>query len=170
MARLNWLDVLLGVCLILAVANGARRGFVREGLAVLGLVGAAYVADRFHSSLAAYLSRDPVPPVLTSVIAYAGILVAGLALATVLSSLLYPLARLPLISPIDRFGGAVVGLVEATVLLGLTLTAVSGLELPVVQEAIGSSSVAQLIMDRMGVLVGLLPSQFGVPGGSPEQG
>lgn len=169
MAPLNWLDVLLGTCIILAVANGARRGFVREGLAVLGLIGAGYVAGRFHSALAAYLARDPLPPLLAGLIAYVGILVAGLALATVVSSLLYPLARLPLISPVDHFGGALVGLLEATVLLGLVLTAASGLDVPVVQEAIESSSVARLIMDRASAIVALLPVEFGAMGGGEWQ-
>ncbi len=68
------------------------------------------------------------------------------------------LSRLPFIKTIDRLGGLVFGLLEAVMVIGLTLYFASRLPLPMLFEnAVAASRVAQRLITMASVLVPLLP-------------
>lgn len=68
------------------------------------------------------------------------------------------LSRLPFIKTIDRLGGLVFGLLEAVLVIGLTLYFADRLPLPALFEnAMAASRVAQRLITMAGILVPLLP-------------
>ena len=115
---LRWPEIVLGAAFVLLVANAARRGFLREASLLLGLGGALWLAGtlfrRLSAELPAEVGTAPWPTVVFVVLALVLVLVgAGLSAHAAPA-----LSRGPL-RLLDRALGCVVGVVEASILVGL---------------------------------------------------
>ena len=113
--------IVVGVALLLGALNGLRRAAVKEGMALVGvLLGALLVSlwtDRWGLALA---SRFRWQPVTGQWIAARGTLWGTALLAGYGSGSLLPRRAVRMSSSL-RGGGAVLGLLNAGLLLGLTL-------------------------------------------------
>ncbi len=76
----------------------------------------------------------------------------------IISQTFHFISVIPFLKSIDRLLGALLGLLEGALVLGLTLYFASRLDLPLLfQMAIAASSVATRLIDFASVLVPLLP-------------
>ena len=113
-----WSELLAGLAAVLIVANAARRGFLREGSLLLGLGLALWLAGQLHRPAGLLLLREARSGP-SAVVLYV-VLVLGLLVAAVgLSALAAPFVRRGPFRALDHLAGAVVGLGEATLLIGL---------------------------------------------------
>ena len=100
------------------MANAARRGFVREGSLLLGLGAALWLAGRLYRQLGtALLHADDGGP--WPVVVYCGLALVLVLVAAALSALATPLVRRGPLRLLDRAAGLAVGLVEASLAVGL---------------------------------------------------
>jgi uncharacterized membrane protein required for colicin V production len=114
---LAWPDIVLGIVAIVGTLKGFKRGLVEEltgAVALAFAIGAAFayggtwdawVGARTHLGPG---STHVVGMVLYAAVAYVVVFAIGMALSTV--------AKLPIVGTANALGGAVVGLVKATVL------------------------------------------------------
>ncbi len=119
---MNQLDVLLLVLLIPFALRGWWRGFCRETLATVGLVGGTLAAAALGPELARTLTEQyAVPSRAALPVAWGVILLATCIVAAVLGRIADRLARALLLGGVNRIAGAVFGSVKGAALLGFVL-------------------------------------------------
>lgn len=146
MERVSGSDLLLGVLFVALVANAARRGLLREGslLAALGvgLWSAGWLFPAVETLLSPGGQRGP-----WSVLTYLALVLTLLILAAALSALVAPWARRGPLRLLDRVGGAGLGVLEATFLIGLL--ALLGERLGLLQPTTGGALGHAVTMVRV---------------------
>ncbi len=124
-------DVVILVILFFFLLNGIRRGLIRQVLHVVGIIvafiGAFYLAHYLaHYIHGRFYVDHRVSLVISAVVLFVGIIVLfhfiGLALQKV--------ARITLLGPLDRIGGAVFGLLKGALLVSLLLVIALSIPLP----------------------------------------
>ena len=103
------------------MANAARRGFIREGSLLVGLSCGLWLAGRFYHQLARPL--DGEGGAAWSVLIYFGLLFGLVLAAAALSALAVPLVRKGPLRLLDRLAGVVLGVAEASLVIGLAAMA-----------------------------------------------
>lgn len=158
MERVSGIDLLLGVLFIALVANAARRGLLREGslLAALGvgLWSAGWLFPAVQMLLSPGGQRGP-----WSVLTYLALVLSLLILAAALSALVAPWARRGPLRLLDRVGGAGLGVLEATFIIGLL--ALLGERLGLLQPAAGGAvgRAAEVVRLGLGWLTLAIPRE-----------
>jgi membrane protein required for colicin V production len=118
----NQVDVALLLLLAPFALRGYWRGFLREGFALLGLVGGIAAAIAGRGPLAgALLARGLVPPALATPAAIAGLFVAVYVLAQLAGAVADRLARAVFLGGVNRAAGIAFGIAKGAAILGLVL-------------------------------------------------
>ena len=160
----HWLDMALGVGVVIIALNAGRRGFVREAGTLLGLGIGLVLAARLAPALVERVGDRFGPVPFAGEVAYAVtvllVAVASSAAAEVLRSLLC----LPGFSFVDRLAGLGLGLVEGAAGLGLLLlmaTRVGVIGSGV--RALEGSTLAPVLVRCWLSVSALLPPELGAP-------
>ncbi len=116
---MNLADYLVILAVLLSAIIGAVRGFLREAVAVIALIVAIFLAWTFADKLAPHLGgllkSEPVSIWAARAIIFFLVLLAGMAVAALLSYFV----RLSLFSGMDRFLGFLFGLLRGVLMLGV---------------------------------------------------
>jgi membrane protein required for colicin V production len=116
---MNLADYLVILAVLLSAVIGAVRGFLREAVALVTLVLAIFIAwtfaDRLAPHLGGLLKSEPVSTWAARAIIFFLVLLAGMAIAALLSHFV----RLSLFSGMDRFLGFLFGLLRGVVMFGV---------------------------------------------------
>lgn len=118
MERLGASELLFGALFLAVVANAARRGLLREGSLLLALGVGLWLAGRLSPPVEALLAPGRQGGAW-SVLTYLGLVLGLLIVAAAASALVGPWARRGPLQLLDRIGGAGLGALEATFLIGL---------------------------------------------------
>ena len=114
----GWVELLVPLVAGLLVLNGARRGFLREGSLVASFILAIWIAGRVYRPAQLLILHQASPGPVGAAL-YAALALVLVICAAGLSALLAPLVRRGPIRLVDRVAGGLVGLGEATLLMGL---------------------------------------------------
>ena len=115
-------DYLLAGAVLLSMLFGAIRGFLRESVALLGWLVGLWLAWRYAGLVQPYLGGLMAGTVLQVWVARMLVLLAVVTTAWLLGSLLsYIVQRSGLTLGVDRFLGAVFGLVRGAVIVGFAV-------------------------------------------------
>jgi|688.fasta_scaffold16164_10 uncharacterized membrane protein required for colicin V production len=112
--RMAWIDIGLLVCLLLAIWLGARRGIWWQLVRLLGVVATLALARAFAPRLSPGLNHylDNLSPTVANGLMWGCILVLGLSVVALVGRL----GKLALdgaaFTPLDRVGGALLGLLS----------------------------------------------------------
>ena len=118
---MNWVDIAIILILIWGVLGGFRRGFMVTVAGILGaLLGFAIAKAQYHPVRDVLASFAPHSPWLT-VISYLIVFLVVWGLILTLARVLRRVAHLLLLGPLDRLGGAIVGILQSALLLELLL-------------------------------------------------
>ncbi len=126
----------IGVVLVLLISAGVSffRGFIRETLTILGVLGGGFAALTFGKDFAPYTSRwlgvedgkdpaklfDLIPmDIVANIAAYAGIFVAVFLVLQLASHLISNAVQAVGLGPVDRTLGIFFGLARGLLLLGI---------------------------------------------------
>ncbi len=116
------MDALLLILLVPFALRGYWRGFLRESLALVGLVGGALVAAAGGSTLAAVLvQRHLLPPLVARVAGITLLFVAVYVGAHLTGLIADRLARAIFLGGFNRAAGLAFGVAKGAVLLGFVL-------------------------------------------------
>ncbi|WP_110517225.1 CvpA family protein [Herpetosiphon llansteffanensis] len=159
MTILDW--VLIGIMLWYTVL-GYYWGTIRQLLALVGLITAIAIAGRMYPSVTDLLiSLIPATaPGFISVLAFLLSLLAITGLVSAIASWLRLKVGLLFLGRTDHVIGAILGLVQAIVLIGAGLAGCVGLPQIGIIDAIQQSTLAEYLGPVVLMIVKLLPETF----------
>jgi membrane protein required for colicin V production len=155
---MNWLDIVILVVLAIAVLIGLKFGLIKMVLLLAGIIVGVVLAGHYSGPLGERLTFISSAGVAKGV-AFAIIMIAVLAVAAIAAALLTWAARLVMLGWVNRLGGAILGLFLGAFFCGALLAMwVHFLGMP---EAIADSAIATVLLDRLPMVLTLLPGEFG---------
>jgi membrane protein required for colicin V production len=122
---MTWLDYLVITVLLLSIAWGAWRGLVHEVLSLAGWIIAFLAANLLAAPLSEHFPAS-MRPEFRVVTAFVLIFVAALVFTTLVSALVTKVVRVSVLQSLDRWLGALFGLVRG-LLIVVAVAIVAGL-------------------------------------------
>jgi len=156
---MNWLDIVILVAIALAAVAGLRIGIIRAALSLVGLVIGVVLAGHYYFPFSRLLSVV-LQPNVAKVVAFAIILIGVMVVAVVLTMLLKRAASAVKLGWADHLGGAVFGLVVGAIFCGAMLAI--WVKFVGLAGAIAESTLAPILLDRLPIVLALLPNEFDV--------
>jgi len=162
---MNVLDLILVVILIGSLIRGYQMGLIRQVINFLGFFIALFIAYRFSGDLAPYIeSVIPTPSFeqstlymfsetfqLTTMfynsIAFFIIFIMTKLLLQIGGAVLHQIASLPVLATINRFSGALLGFIQAFIMVLIILHIMSVMPTKGVQDTLNGSYTAKLMMN-----------------------
>jgi membrane protein required for colicin V production len=154
---MNWLDIVILVAIAGAAFLGLRMGLIRAVLILVGIIVGVVLAGHFSGPLGERLSFIPSEGVAKGV-AFAIILLAVLAVAAIVARLLTWAAKVVMLGWVNRLGGAVLGLLLGALFCGALLA--MWVHFVGMAETIAESAIATILLDRLPMVLALLPGEF----------
>ena len=154
---MTWLDIVLVVVIGVATLMGLRTGIIKAVLSLVGLIVGITLAGRFYISLSGELTFISSPE-WAKVVAFIIIVVGVMIVARVIAGVLKRIASALMLGWVDKIGGAVFGLVLGATLCGALLAL--WLKYLGIADAITDSGLALLLLDRLPMVLALLPAEF----------
>jgi membrane protein required for colicin V production len=154
---MNWLDIVLLIAIALATVAGLSIGIIRAALSLAGLIFGVVLAGHYYIPFSHLLDAF-LQPNVAKVIAFIIILAAVMVAAAFLAMFLRRGASVIKLGWADRLVGAVFGLVLGALfcggLLAMWVKFIGG------SDTITQSTVARMLLDRLPVVLALLPDEF----------
>lgn len=154
---MNWLDIVILVVLAIAVVTGLKMGLIKAVLLVVGIIVGVVLAGHYSGALGerlTFISSEGV----AKVVAFAIIMLAVLAAAAIVAALLTWATRVVMLGWVNRLGGAVLGLFLGALFCGALLA--MWVHFLGTAGAIADSAIATVLLDRLPMVLGLLPAEF----------
>ena len=128
---MNWVDIALVVLLLAAIVIGSRRGFFSGIMGMLGLVaGIVFSISYMDQITAKFLSHMRVSPVMVVFMGFIVVFVLVYVGIKLLGYFFYKFASLRPLGNVDKVGGAIMGIFQGWVVLGVFLFLLIFLPLP----------------------------------------
>jgi len=153
-----WLDIVILVVLAIAVFLGLRMGLIKAVLLVVGIIVGVILAGHFSGPLGQRLTFIPSEGV-AKVVAFAIIMIGVLIIAAIIAWLLTWAAKVVMLSWVNRLGGAILGLFLGALFCSALLA--MWVHFLGMNEAIAESAIATILLDRLPLVLALLPGEFG---------
>ncbi len=156
---MNWLDIVLLVAIALATVAGLGIGIIRAALSLAGLILGLVLAGHYYIPFSQVLDAV-LQSGVAKVVAFAIILIAVMVAAAFLAMFLRRGASAIKLGWADRLGGAVFGLAMGAIFCGGLLAI--WVKFFGSAEAITQSTLARILLDRLPLVLALLPDEFDV--------
>jgi membrane protein required for colicin V production len=156
---MNWLDIVIIIGLLIALFSGFREGLIKILFTLAGGIIGVVLAGHYSDGLAAKLSFISDHNI-AGIVAFIIIILATLIVATILGIIVKKVVHAVLLGWVDKLGGAVIGLLAGAIFIGAVLA--MWLKYAESVDAIGGSALANFLLDKFGIVLGLLPSEFDV--------
>jgi membrane protein required for colicin V production len=154
MPAVNWLDIVLGVILLISMLGGLRKGFSREiiGLAaaLLGLLLASQFYRLAGRPLKPYIPQEALSSVAGFLIIFFGVLLVG----SILSSIVRKILKTAGLSMIDRLLGAGYGLFRGSL---IAIAIIVGLNTFTSSQAVVQSRMAPYLIEASTLIAKVAP-------------
>jgi membrane protein required for colicin V production len=154
---MNWLDIVIIIGLVISVFSGIQQGLVRIAFSLAGGIIGVVLAGRYSDALAEKLSFISDPGI-AGIVAFVIIIIATMIVAAILGMIVKKIVHAVLLGFVDKLGGAVVGLLMGAIFIGAILAMYLNYQGPI--DAITNSALATFLLDKFGIVLGLLPSEF----------
>lgn len=118
---MGFLEIAVGFTALAGGFRGLKRGLIREGMALVGLVAGLVLAYHQHAQVAHLLEPLVGSGGWVRGVAYLGILIFTLGVATLMTSLLSGLSEWLGVGWLNRAGGVLLGAAQGVLLAALVL-------------------------------------------------
>lgn len=115
---MSFLDLLLGLVIIVSVIRCFFKGFIGELFSFLSILGAVFISVTFYKPLGEYLAAHLLPEKWSNLAAFLGLFFVTLVIVKIVELLLTKVIEKIYLKKINRILGAVIGLAEG-VLIGV---------------------------------------------------
>jgi membrane protein required for colicin V production len=158
---MNWLDIILIIGLAVSVIMGIQAGLIKVAFTLAGGIIGVVLAGHYSDGLADKLSF--IPDYGTAgIIAFVIIVIATIVVAMIIGTIVKKFVRiLPLVGWLDKLGGGIIGLLSGAIILG-ALLAMWLKYGPAGGEVIIESGLANFLLDKFGIVLGLLPAEYDI--------
>lgn len=141
---MNILDIVLLACLIPAVIQGLRKGFIAQVVAIISLILGGWLAYRFSSALTGWLGQwIEAPAAAMNIISFIIIFAIVVTLLFLLGKILEASIKIILLGWLNRLLGLIFALFKYVLVLGLLTVLFDSIngKFNIVQESYLNSSV-----------------------------
>ncbi len=156
---MHWLDIVIIVVIAISAFIGLRIGIIKAILSLAGLIVGVILAGSYYVPLSEQLAFIPQANV-AKIVAFAIILIGVMIIASVLAWLLKKVASMMMLGWVNRVGGAVFGLALGAIFCSALLAI--WVKFLGIAGAIAESGLATILLDRIPVVLALLPDEFDV--------
>ncbi len=156
---MNWLDIVIIIGLIISLVSGIQQGLIKVLFTLVGGIIGVVLAGRYSDALAEKLSFISDPGI-AGIVAFVIIVLAALIVATILGIIVKKIVSAVLLGWLDKLGGAVVGVVLGAITIGALLAMY--IKYQGYNDVIFESALANFLLDKFGIVLGLLPSEFDI--------
>jgi len=120
---MNWLDVVLGVVIILFAIRGVVKGLFKEGCGLVGILVGFIVAINRYEAVGEVISSELnfIPPKISYLISFALIFIGIALIGGVAGIILHKASKYTIIRGIDGGGGFILGLIEGALICSIIL-------------------------------------------------
>jgi membrane protein required for colicin V production len=158
---MNNLDLTLLIGAGIFVLLGVYWGFIRQVLAIVGLIVGVALAGRLGPGVAGWLSSFIADPGLAGIIGFAAVLLLVSAVASLIASLLRLFVGLLFLGWADHALGGLLGLAQAVLAGAALLIGLITFPSPAWSAAVEESALAGGLLRAGGLLTAMLPDMFG---------
>jgi membrane protein required for colicin V production len=154
-----WLDIVIGVLLLLVAMWGLNSGLVKIIFSLGGIILGVVVAGKYYSDMATSLLNSSSQE--AGVASFIIILLGIAAISFILGGLAKKTLSKLLLGGWDKFSGMILSVGAGAILFGAILTIIIA-QFPSagVEKTIGESYLSSLLVDRFPVVLSLLPEEF----------
>jgi membrane protein required for colicin V production len=153
---MNWLDIVLGIFLLISAITGLESGLLGTLIPLMGLMGGVAVAGNYYTGLAHGLFRSHSEAAYIA--AYVVIVLVFLIAAWILTRVLHDLLKVILLDWLNHLAGFVLGVVLGGVIIGAMLSIL--LKYDIAVPIISGSSVAAFLVEKFPLALSFLPGDF----------
>jgi membrane protein required for colicin V production len=153
----DWLDIVILVALAIAAFLGLRLGLIKAVLVLAGIIVGVILAGYFSGPLGQRLTFIPSEG-MAKVVAFAIILIGVLVIAAILAWLFTWAAKVVMLGWVNRLGGAILGLLLGALFCSALLA--MWVHFVGMADAIAQSAIATILLDRLPMVLALLPGEF----------
>lgn len=122
------LDIVLLLCFVPAIVKGLSKGLVNELISLASVIVGAWLAFKFSSTLAAWLSGYlQLDPKAVNVIAFAVIVILVILLLNLIGQLLTKVIQITMLGWLNRLLGMVFAILKTALILGLVIMVFAGI-------------------------------------------
>jgi uncharacterized membrane protein required for colicin V production len=161
---MNWVDGVIIIVALIGAFSGFRQGLIMSIVGFLGLIAGVALAGWAADPLADKISPDGAG--WAYILAFIIVLIIVMVIFHIVGTIIKQFIKLIMLGWLDSFGGALLGLFVGALLAAAVLIAVGRWAASVgasgVEEAIGNSALAELLMDSFRLLLLLLPEKSSV--------
>ena len=155
---MNWLDIVIVIAIIGFAVLGLSKGIIRMVFSIAGLAVGIVLAGMYYHSLAEILSSEGAS--WAGIAAFAIIVIVTMIVANLIGTLVKKLANLLLLGWVDRVIGLILGGISGGLLCAAALSIVTKYFPGWGMDIVAQSTMAELVMDKFPMLLGLLPDDF----------
>ncbi|MDX9702232.1 MAG: CvpA family protein [Candidatus Auribacterota bacterium] len=139
---LNWIDVMVGVILIIFAIRGYRRGLSGEILQVVGLLASLLLAYHFFGYVGDVLQKSiSMPEGIASILGYVGVFVLLYTFFYVIRVIVHKIMSVSFIAVIEKGGGILAGTMRGVCALSVLFVLIGMLRQPAITQYIFKESL-----------------------------
>ena len=118
---MNILDIIILICLIPAVVQGLRKGFISQAISIISLIAGIWASARFAGMASEWLAQQHIDASeqVLRITAFALIMVAVFIVLGLIGKLLEATIKLVMLGWVNRLLGMCFALVKCLLILGL---------------------------------------------------
>jgi membrane protein required for colicin V production len=158
---MNWLDIVLIIGLAISVIMGIQSGLIKVAFMLVGGIIGVVLAGQYSDGLAdklSFIPGDGAPGIIAFIIIVALTVVAAMIIGTIVKKVIH---IIPLVGWVDKLGGGIIGLLAGAIIIG-ALLAMWLMYGPVGGDVIIESGLANFLLDKFGIVLGLLPAEYDI--------
>ena len=160
MDAMNSVDMFIIVVALVFGALGIYWGFIRQVLALAGLIAGIVFASRYGPDIADALSSFITNDMLARALGFIIVLVAVSSAASLLASLLHRFAGLLFLGSFDHLLGGLLGVLQGLMVCAILLLVAAASPVSFWAQALADSSLAPSLVRVFSFLLPLLPDSF----------
>ena len=154
---MHWIDIAILVVIAIGTFFGLKIGLIKAALSLAGIIAGTILAGQFYVPLSrqlTFISQEK----LAEFAAFAIIIVGTMIVAGALAFLLRWLISTIMLGWVNHLGGAVFGFFLAAIFCSALLALL--VKFLGASRTISQSGLADILLDRFPVILGLLPAEF----------
>ena len=125
---MNILDIIILLCLIPAIIQGIRKGFISQAISIISIIVGIWASARFANIVTAWVSQYiTASEQVLKIVAFALILVVVFIVLGLLGKLLESVLKLVMLGWVNKLLGVAFSLLKAVLILGLVILLFSSL-------------------------------------------
>ena len=125
---MNILDIIILLCLVPAIVQGLRKGFISQAISIISIVAGVWASARFANVVATWISQYiTASDQVIKIASFALVLIAVCLVLALIGKALEGVLKLVTLGWVNRLLGVVFALAKAVLILGLVVMAFNSL-------------------------------------------